>query len=253
VDGGATPVIRARDLSKVYTLGGGLEVHALRGLDLDVQRGEYAAIMGPSGSGKSTLLQILGCLDVPTSGSYRLADEEVADLDEEVLSTIRNRRIGFIFQAYNLLGRATALDNVALPLLYRGTPLRERRALALAALERVGLSDRTHHRPNELSGGQKQRVAIARALTTDPDILLADEPTGNLDSRTGDEILALFDALHAEGRTILVVTHEQDVADHCERIIRIRDGVVESSDVVATRRRPTRHTAEHRSPTASGA
>ena len=239
----ATPVIRARDLRKVYTLGGAVEVHALRGLDLDVQRGEYAAIMGPSGSGKSTLLQILGCLDVPTSGSYRLADEEVADLDEEVLSVIRNRRIGFIFQAYNLLGRATALDNVALPLLYRGMPLRERRERALAALERVGLSDRTHHRPNELSGGQKQRVAIARALTTDPDILLADEPTGNLDSRTGDEILGLFDDLHAEGRTILVVTHEQDVAEHCERIIRIRDGVVEASETVATRRRPERGVA----------
>ncbi len=249
----ATPVIRARDLRKVYTLGGGLEVHALRGLDLDVRRGEYAAIMGPSGSGKSTLLQILGCLDVPTAGSYRLADEEVADLDEEVLSTIRNRRIGFIFQAYNLLGRATALDNVALPLLYRGMPLRERRALALAALERVGLSDRTHHRPNELSGGQKQRVAIARALAADPDILLADEPTGNLDSRTGDEILALFDDLHAEGRTILVVTHEQDVAEHCERIIRIRDGVVESSDVVAARRRPTRHAVDPGAATATGA
>ena len=244
MDGAATPVIQARDLRKVYTLGGAVEVHALRGLDLDVQRGEYAAIMGPSGSGKSTLLQILGCLDVPTSGSYRLADEEVADLDEEVLSVIRNRRIGFIFQAYNLLGRATALDNVALPLLYRGMPLRERRARALAALERVGLSDRTHHRPNELSGGQKQRVAIARALTTDPDILLADEPTGNLDSHTGDEILALFDELHAEGRTILVVTHEQDVAEHCERIIRIRDGVVESSDVVTSRRRPARPASE---------
>ena len=249
----ATPVIRARDLRKVYTLGGAVEVHALRGLDLDVQRGEYAAIMGPSGSGKSTLLQILGCLDVPTSGSYRLADEEVADLDEEVLSVIRNRRIGFIFQAYNLLGRATALDNVALPLLYRGMPLRERRERALAALERVGLSDRTHHRPNELSGGQKQRVAIARALTTDPDILLADEPTGNLDSRTGDEILGLFDDLHAEGRTILVVTHEQDVAEHCERIIRIRDGVVEASETVATRRRPVRGASAAPSTPAAGA
>ena len=231
-------VIVGRDLRKTYTLGGGLQVHALRGLDLDVRRGEYAAIMGPSGSGKSTLLQILGCLDLPTSGSYRLAGEEVAALDEDELSTIRNRRIGFVFQAYNLLGRATALDNVALPLLYRGLNLRDRRERALGALERVGLSDRVHHRPNELSGGQKQRVAIARALATDPDILLADEPTGNLDSRTGEEILGLFDDLHGEGRTILMVTHEQEVAEHCERIIRIRDGVVEASETVADRRRP---------------
>jgi len=232
------PVIVARDLRKVYVLGGDVEVHALRGLDLDVQHGEYAAIMGPSGSGKSTLLQILGCLDNPTSGSYRLAGEEVAALDEDALSVIRNRRIGFVFQAYNLLGRATALDNVALPLLYRGLPLRERRERALRALERVGLEDRVHHRPNELSGGQKQRVAIARALSTEPDILLADEPTGNLDSATGQEILALFDALHGEGRTILMVTHENEVAEHCERIIRIRDGLVEASEAIARRRRP---------------
>lgn len=230
-------VIVGRDLRKTYTLGGGLQVHALRSLDLDVARGEYAAIMGPSGSGKSTLLQILGCLDLPTSGSYRLAGQEVASLDEDALSTIRNRRIGFIFQAYNLLGRATALDNVALPLLYRGLPQRERRDRARTALERVGLADRLDHRPNELSGGQKQRVAIARALATEPDILLADEPTGNLDSRTGEEILALFDELHQEGRTILMVTHEQEVAEHCERIIRIRDGVVEASETVGSRRR----------------
>ena len=230
-------VIVARDLRKVYVLGGGVEVHALRGLDLEVRRGEYAAIMGPSGSGKSTLLQILGCLDVPTDGSYRLAGDEVADLDEAALAGIRNRRIGFVFQSYNLLPRATAVDNVALPLLYRGVPLRERRALALDALERVGLADRVHHRPNELSGGQRQRVAIARALATEPDILLADEPTGNLDSTTGQEILALFDALHREGRTILIVTHEQDVAEHCERIIRIFDGQVAANEVVATRRR----------------
>jgi putative ABC transport system ATP-binding protein len=175
---------------------------------------------------------------VPTDGSYHLAGDEVADLDEAALAVIRNRRIGFVFQSYNLLPRATALDNVALPLLYRGVPPRERRTKALDALERVGLGDRVHHRPNELSGGQRQRVAIARALTTEPDILLADEPTGNLDSTTGQEILALFDTLHREGRTILIVTHEQDVAEHCERIIRIFDGRVAASEAVETRRRP---------------
>ena len=232
------PVIVARGLSKVYVLGGGVEVHALRGLDLDVRRGEYAAIMGPSGSGKSTLLQILGCLDVPTSGSYRLAGDEVATLDEVALAGIRNRRIGFVFQSYNLLARATAVENVALPLLYRGVPARERRELALEALDHVGLSDRTHHRPNELSGGQKQRVAIARALATDPDILLADEPTGNLDTSTGQEILALFDDLHRDGRTILIVTHENEVAQHCERVIHIRDGLVASSEPVHRAGRP---------------
>ncbi|MEX2501717.1 MAG: ABC transporter ATP-binding protein [Trueperaceae bacterium] len=234
----ASPVIEAQGLRKVYTLGAGVTVHALRGLDLAVAPGEYVSIMGPSGSGKSTLLQILGCLDSPSEGSYRLSGEEVADLDEERLSQVRNRRIGFVFQAYNLLGRSTALENVSLPLMYRGMRARERRRLAIASLERVGLADRIDHRPNELSGGQKQRVAIARALATEPDILLADEPTGNLDSVTGQEILALFDALHGEGRTILMVTHEEDVAEHTERIIRIRDGVVESSERVATRRRP---------------
>jgi putative ABC transport system ATP-binding protein len=232
-----TPVIEARELRKIYRLGGDVEVHALRGLDLEVMPGEYASIMGPSGSGKTTLLQILGCLDAPTSGSYRLSGDEVADLPEERLSQIRNRRIGFVFQAYNLLARSSALDNVALPLMYRGLGPRERRERAVTSLERVGLGDRLEHRPNELSGGQKQRVAIARALATEPDIVLADEPTGNLDSVTGQEILALFDALHAEGRTILTVTHEREVADHTERIIHIRDGVVERSEAIPERRR----------------
>ena len=229
-------VIEARALRKIYTLEGGLEVHALRGLDLTIPRGQYAAIMGPSGSGKSTLLQILGCLDTPTDGSYRLADQEVSDLSEDDLSTIRNQRIGFIFQAYNLLPRANALQNVALPLMYRGTSAKERTDAAKDALNRVGLGDRLDHRPNQLSGGQKQRVAIARALATDPDILLADEPTGNLDSKTGEEILGLFSELHAEGRTVVMVTHEQEVAEHCEVIVRILDGKVERVEAVENRR-----------------
>lgn len=228
-------VIEAKGIKKIYTLEGGLKVHALNGLDLVVEKGQYAAIMGPSGSGKSTLLQILGCLDIPTEGSYKLAGQEVADLTEDDLSGIRNQRIGFIFQAYNLLGRSTALQNVALPLMYRGTKAKERTRLAKDALERVGLGDRMGHQPNQLSGGQKQRVAIARALATDPDILLADEPTGNLDSKTGDEILGLFQELHEEGRTILMVTHEEEVASHCQKIIRIRDGIVERIEEVKDR------------------
>lgn len=229
------PVIAAADLRKIYTLEGGLEVHALRGLNLTIARGSYTAVMGPSGSGKSTLLQILGCLDTPTSGSYRLAGQEVSQLAEDALSEIRNRRIGFIFQAFNLLPRANAIYNVALPLLYRGLPAPMRLRQAQEALKRVGLGDRMDHRPNQLSGGQKQRVAIARALVTDPDILLADEPTGNLDSKTGEEILALFDELHREGRTVIVVTHEQEVADHCQEIVRIRDGVVEKVETVCAK------------------
>jgi putative ABC transport system ATP-binding protein len=229
-------VIEAHDIRKVYKLEGGLEVHALRGVNLQIEHGQYAAIMGPSGSGKSTLLQIIGCLDIPSSGSYKLAGQEVATMTEDELSGIRNQRIGFIFQSYNLLPRANALDNVALPLMYRGTPVKERNRKAKLALERVGLGNRLDHRPNQLSGGQKQRVAIARALATDPAILLADEPTGNLDSKTGEEILGLFQELHAEGRTILMVTHENDVAEHCEIIVRIKDGVVASVDKVENRR-----------------
>ncbi len=229
-------VIEAQDIRKVYKLEGGLEIHALQGVNLKIERGQYAAIMGPSGSGKSTLLQIIGCLDIPSSGSYKLAGQEVAKMTEDELSGIRNQRIGFIFQSYNLLPRANALDNVALPLMYRGTPVKERNKKAKLALERVGLGNRLDHRPNQLSGGQKQRVAIARALATDPDILLADEPTGNLDSKTGEEILGLFQELHAEGRTILMVTHENDVAEHCELIVRIKDGVVASVDKVENRR-----------------
>ncbi len=229
-------VIEANEIRKVYKLEGGLEIHALRGVNLQIERGQYAAIMGPSGSGKSTLLQIIGCLDIPSSGSYKLAGQEVAKMTEDELSAIRNQRIGFIFQSYNLLPRANALDNVALPLMYRGTPVKERNRKAKLALERVGLGNRLDHRPNQLSGGQKQRVAIARALATDPDILLADEPTGNLDSKTGEEILGLFQELHAEGRTILMVTHENDVAEHCEMIVRIKDGVVASVDKVENRR-----------------
>ncbi len=233
---GDAPVIEARGLQKVYTMGGGLEVRALRGLDLSVRRGEFLSIMGPSGSGKSTLLQILGCLDAPTGGSYRLAGQEVGTMSEDELAAVRNRRIGFIFQAFNLLPRASALRNVALPLMYRGVAAHGRAERAAEALARVGLGDRMEHRPNELSGGQRQRVAIARALVTEPDILLADEPTGNLDSRTGEEILALFGELHAEGRTILMVTHEADVARHTERIVHIRDGVVEASERVTADR-----------------
>ena len=205
-------------------------IHALREVSLSIEGGEYVAIMGPSGSGKSTLMNILGCLDTATSGAYELNGTNVSDMDDNDLAEVRNREIGFVFQTFNLLARSNALRNVELPLIYAGVPLLERREAALAALRHVGLEDRVHHKPNELSGGQRQRVAVARALVTNPSIILADEPTGNLDSKTGDEIMGLFAALSEKGNTILVVTHEEEVARHARRIVRIRDGLIAGDD-----------------------
>jgi len=219
-------LIEARGLWKSYSMQAE-EVHALRGVDLDVERGEYAAIMGPSGSGKSTLMNLIGCLDTPSKGSYRLNGREVSAMDDDELAHVRNQEIGFVFQTFHLLPRASALRNVELPLVYRGVRAEERGERARKALESVDLGDRIGHRPNELSGGQRQRVAIARALVNQPSIVLADEPTGNLDSATGDEILSIFDELNRRGNTLLVVTHEEDVAAHAKRIIRLRDGRVE--------------------------
>ncbi len=220
------PVIELAGVSKIYAGEGDAEVRALRGVDLTIAQGEYVALMGPSGSGKSTLMHILGCLDVPSAGSYRLAGEDVGRLKEDDLARVRNRRVGFVFQAFNLLARTSAQKNVELPLAYRGVRPRERAVLAQAALAQVGLSDRAQHKPSELSGGQKQRVAIARALVQEPDVLLADEPTGNLDSRSTGEILELFDRLHAGGRTLIVVTHEDEVGARAGRIMRLRDGQI---------------------------
>ena len=220
-------IIEIRNLTKIYHMGA-TAVHALSEVDLCVATGEYVAIMGPSGSGKSTLLNILGCLDVPTSGSYALGNALVSEMDDDDLARIRNQEIGFVFQTFNLLPRANALGNVELPLIYSGLPARQRRELAARALESVGLAERIEHRPNELSGGQRQRVAIARALVNEPSIILADEPTGALDSRTGDEIMDLFDQVHAAGNTILLVTHEGHLARRSRRIVRFRDGRVES-------------------------
>lgn len=227
------PVIRIQALEKVYDLGR-TQVVALNGIDLNVQKNEYIAIMGPSGSGKSTLMNILGCLDSPTRGSYHLAGQPVAEMDDDALALIRNREIGFIFQSFNLLPRTTILRNVELPLVYSGIAKREREERARRALERVGLADRVLHQPNELSGGQRQRVAIARALVNEPSILLADEPTGNLDSKTGIEILALFEELYEQGHTLLVVTHEDHVANHARRCVRLRDGLIESDESITT-------------------
>jgi putative ABC transport system ATP-binding protein len=224
------PVIHTEGLGKDYVMGAET-VRALRGIDLDINRNEYVAIMGPSGSGKSTLMNLIGCLDTPTAGEYWLNNTAVARMNDDQLAAIRNREIGFVFQTFNLLPRATALHNVELPLIYGGTGARERRQRAEHVLERVGLADRMTHRPSELSGGQRQRVAVARALVNDPAILLADEPTGNLDSRTGADIMALFDELHATGQTILLVTHEHDVAMHAHRRITLLDGRIESDEL----------------------
>jgi len=222
-------VIQTEDLWKTYEMGTE-QLHALRGVNMVIRKGEYVAIMGPSGSGKSTLMNLIGCLDTPTRGNYWLAGRLVSQLDDDELAAIRNREIGFVFQTFNLLPRATALHNVELPMIYNGTAAEERIARAKRALSQVDLADRMMHKPNELSGGQRQRVAIARALVNNPSILLADEPTGNLDSQTGEEIMALFARLHQSGNTIILVTHELDIAAHAHRIIRVRDGKVERDE-----------------------
>lgn len=232
------PLIVLEGITKHYRMGAEI-VQALRGIDLQINPNEYVAIMGPSGSGKSTLMNILGCLDWPTSGRYVLDGVDISQLDDAALAAIRNRKIGFVFQTFNLLPRATALKNVELPLIYAGVSPQQRRQRAIAALESVGLGDRLRHKPPELSGGQRQRVAIARALVTEPSLILADEPTGNLDSKTGEEIMQLFERIWREGNTVLLVTHEDDIARHARRIIRIRDGRVESDHI-----NPTPHVVE---------
>ena len=219
-------LITTHDLWKTYVMGDE-EIHALRGLSINIERGEYVAIMGPSGSGKSTLMNLIGCLDTPSKGSYQLNGKEVAEMNDDDLARIRNEEIGFVFQTFNLLPRATALHNVELPLVYAGISAKDRVERARAVLDKVELTHRASHRPNELSGGQRQRVAIARALVNSPSILLADEPTGNLDSKTGEEIMAVFERLHESGNTIILVTHEADIAAHAHRVISVRDGQVE--------------------------
>jgi putative ABC transport system ATP-binding protein len=225
-------VIKIQDVTKIYLMGE-IQVHALRGVSLAIRRGEMLSIMGPSGSGKSTLMNVLGCLDTPSSGLYLLEDRRVDDLSDDELSEIRNRKIGFVFQTYNLLARTTALRNVEVPLIYHGIGMTERRRRAISSLESVGLRDRLHHNPNELSGGQQQRVAIARALVNDPAIILADEPTGNLDSSSGEEIVALFQHLNRErGITIVFVTHDREVAEHTQRILHLHDGYIVEEEIV---------------------
>lgn len=230
-------IIKIRNISKQYNMGAEI-VHALRDVSLDIDKNEYVAIMGPSGSGKSTLMNILGCLDTPTSGLYEFNGINVSRMNDNELALIRNKEIGFVFQTFNLLPRSDALHNVELPLIYAGVASGERKRRARKALEQVGLGDRITHKPNELSGGQRQRVAIARALVTNPSIILADEPTGNLDSKSGDEILALFGELHQQGNTIIVVTHEEYVAEHARRILRLKDGLIESDERIKSPRLP---------------
>ncbi len=225
----AETVISCQDLWKTYEMGAE-QVHALRGVNLQIDRNEYVAIMGPSGSGKSTLMNLIGCLDTPSKGQYWLSGHQVSELDDDELARIRNKEIGFVFQTFNLLARATALHNVELPLIYNGTPAAERIERAKKVLEMVDLGHRMTHRPNELSGGQRQRVAVARALVNNPSIILADEPTGNLDSQTGNEIMALFAELHRKGNTIVLVTHEHDIAENADRIVSIRDGTIFSDE-----------------------
>lgn len=224
-------LISIRDLKKEYVMGDTI-VRALNGISLDIQKNEYVAIMGPSGSGKSTLMNILGCLDTPSAGEYYLNKHRVSELSDDQLAEVRNKEIGFVFQTFNLLPRSNILSNVELPLIYAGLKSSVRKEMALESLNKVGLGDRIHHKPNELSGGQRQRVAIARALVNNPSILLADEPTGNLDTKTGNEIMRIFEDLYKQGNTIIVVTHEEDIAEHARRIVRLRDGKLESDTLV---------------------
>ncbi len=236
-------IIELHNISKIYEIGQ-IKVPALRGVQMDIEQGEYVAIMGPSGSGKSTLMNLIGCLDTPTEGQYRLAGEPVEEMTDNELADVRNRRIGFVFQTFNLLPRADAFHNVELPLIYAGISRAQRRERVEEALEKVGLADRMHHKPNELSGGQRQRVAVARALVNRPSILLADEPTGNLDSRTSYEIMELFGQLHQAGNTMVLVTHEEDIATYAHRVVRLLDGRISSDERQSPRARPTAEEVE---------
>ncbi len=242
MNGNTMNIINIEHVAKIYQVGSE-EVHALRDVSLKINKGEYVAIMGPSGSGKSTLMNILGCLDTPTHGLYEFKGVNVSQMNDNELAKIRNKEIGFVFQTFNLLPRSNALHNVELPLIYAGVPASERKEKARLALEHVGLGDRIYHKPNELSGGQRQRVAIARALVTNPSIILADEPTGNLDTKTGEDIMALFNEIYEQGNTIILVTHEEYIAEHAERIIRIRDGLIENDEKVVNRYIPQKNGA----------